>query len=190
MQARGGINVPPPEFLPLLRRLCDEHKALLIVDEIYTGFGRTGQWFACEHSQTIPDLICLGKALTGGFPLSACVGRADIMDLAWPESRGETRSDTHAWSAHPTADLLAIVAGIQPAAPGYARLRVAPVLGDLTSLDAAAATPKGAVSVRYDISGGKLMADITRPADLPGDFVWKGKSYPLTKSVSHFVLAP
>lgn len=88
-QARGGINLPPPGFLPLLRKLCDENNALLIVDEIYTGFGRTGKWFACEHTQTAPDLICLGKALTGGFPLSACVGRSDIMDAAWPVSHGE-----------------------------------------------------------------------------------------------------
>lgn len=89
IQARGGINVPPPGFLPLLRRLCDEHKALLVLDEIYTGFGRTGKWFACEHAGVVPDIICLGKALTGGFPLSACVGRADVMDAAWPASRGE-----------------------------------------------------------------------------------------------------
>src|SRR6185436_19311634 len=74
MQARGGINIPPSEFLPMLRRLCDQHGVLLILDEIYTGFGRTGAWFACEHSGIAPDLICLGKALTGGFPLSACVG--------------------------------------------------------------------------------------------------------------------
>jgi 4-aminobutyrate aminotransferase-like enzyme len=89
IQARGGINVPPPGFLPLLRRLCDEHKALFVLDEIYTGFGRTGKWFACEHSGVVPDIICLGKALTGGFPLSACVGRAEVMDAAWPASRGE-----------------------------------------------------------------------------------------------------
>jgi 4-aminobutyrate aminotransferase-like enzyme len=89
IQARGGIIVPPPGFLPLLRRLCDEHKALLVLDEIFTGFGRTGKWFACEHSNVEPDIICLGKALTGGFPLSACVGRADVMDAAWPASRGE-----------------------------------------------------------------------------------------------------
>jgi len=89
VQGRGGINVPPPGFLPLLRRLCDEHKALLILDEIYTGFGRTGKWFACEHSDVIPDIICLGKALAGGFPISACVGRAEVMDAAWPPSHGE-----------------------------------------------------------------------------------------------------
>lgn len=89
IQARGGIRVPPPEFLRLLRELCDQHGALLILDEIYTGFGRTGKWFACEHSGVVPDVICLGKALTGGFPLSACVGRAEIMDRAWPVSTGE-----------------------------------------------------------------------------------------------------
>ena len=60
--------------------MADEHGALLILDEIYTGFGRTGTWFAYEHSGVVPDLICLGKALTGGFPLSACVGRADVME--------------------------------------------------------------------------------------------------------------
>jgi 4-aminobutyrate aminotransferase-like enzyme len=89
IQARGGINVPPAEFLPMLRDVCDQSEALLILDEIYTGFGRTGKWFACEESNTMPDLICLGKALAGGFPLSACVGRADIIDAAWPPSRGE-----------------------------------------------------------------------------------------------------
>ncbi|HZI32286.1 MAG TPA: aminotransferase class III-fold pyridoxal phosphate-dependent enzyme, partial [Candidatus Binatia bacterium] len=68
--------------------------------EIYTGFGRTGAWFACEHSGVIPDLICLGKALTGGFPLSACVGRADIMDAAWPASDGEA-IHTSTFLGHP-----------------------------------------------------------------------------------------
>jgi 4-aminobutyrate aminotransferase-like enzyme len=88
IQGRGGCVVPPRDFLRLLRQVCDEHKILLIADEIFTGFNRTGALFACEHSGVAPDLICLGKALTGGFPLSACVGRVDIMD-AWPTSRGE-----------------------------------------------------------------------------------------------------
>ena len=107
VQARGGINIPPPEFLPLLRRLCDEHGAMLILDEIYTGFGRTGAWFACEHSGVVPDVICLGKALTGGFPLSACVGRADVMDAAWPESNGEA-IHTSTFLGHPVGCAMAL----------------------------------------------------------------------------------
>ncbi len=87
-QGRGGEIFPPQEFLPLLRRISDEFGAVLVFDEIYTGFNRTGRLFACEESGVVPDLICLGKALTGGFPLSACVGRAAIMD-AWPVSTGE-----------------------------------------------------------------------------------------------------
>ena len=107
IQARGGINIPPPEFLPRLRKLCDEHDALLILDEIYTGFGRTGKWFACEHSGVVPDIICLGKALTGGFPLSACVGRADVMDAAWPESQGEA-IHTSTFLGHPVGCAMAL----------------------------------------------------------------------------------
>ncbi len=107
IQARGGIRVPPPGFLPLLRQLCDEHGALLILDEIYTGFGRTGKWFACEHSAVVPDVICLGKALTGGFPLSACVGRAEVMDAAWPVSTGEA-IHTSTFLGHPVGCAMAL----------------------------------------------------------------------------------
>ncbi|HXC34375.1 MAG TPA: aspartate aminotransferase family protein, partial [Candidatus Acidoferrales bacterium] len=107
VQARGGIIVPPPEFLPMLRGLCDQFGALLIVDEVYTGFGRTGKLFACEHSAVVPDLICLGKALTGGFPLSACVGRADVMDAAWPPSRGEA-IHTSTFLGHPVGCAMAL----------------------------------------------------------------------------------
>jgi 4-aminobutyrate aminotransferase-like enzyme len=107
VQGRGGINIPPPEFLPKLREICNEYGLLLLADEIYTGFGRTGRWFACEHSQTIPDLICLGKALTGGFPLSACVGRSDIMDRAWAPSNGEALH-TSTFLGHPVGCAMAL----------------------------------------------------------------------------------
>lgn len=107
MQARGGINVPPRQFLRSLRQLCDAHGALLIVDEIYTGFGRTGTWFATEQSRVAPDLICLGKALTGGFPLSACLGRAELMDAAWPESTGEA-IHTSTYLGHPVGCAMAL----------------------------------------------------------------------------------
>ena len=88
IQGRGGIVVPPDNFLPKLREFCNDHSLVLIFDEIYTGFCRTGRWFACEHWGVVPDIVCLGKGMTGGFPLSACVGRAEVMD-SWPESHGE-----------------------------------------------------------------------------------------------------
>jgi 4-aminobutyrate aminotransferase-like enzyme len=88
MQGRGGEVVPPLDFLRMLRRICDEEKILLIADEIYTGLNRTGALFACDHSAVVPDIVCLGKALTSGFPLSACVGKMHVMD-AWPATTGE-----------------------------------------------------------------------------------------------------
>ena len=106
VQGRAGIRIPPPEFLPMLRKVCDRQGALLILDEILTGFGRTGRWFACEHTQTVPDLICLGKALTGGFPLSACVGRTEVMD-AWPPSSGEA-IHTSTFLGHPVGCAMAL----------------------------------------------------------------------------------
>ncbi len=107
VQARGGIRVPPAGFLNLLRRTCDQYGVPLILDEIYTGLGRTGKWFACEHENVMPDLICLGKALTGGFPLSACVGRADLMDQAWPPSDGEA-IHTSTFLGHPVGCAMAL----------------------------------------------------------------------------------
>jgi 4-aminobutyrate aminotransferase-like enzyme len=107
VQARGGINIPSARFLPMLRRVCDEHGALLILDEIYTGFCRTGKRFACEHSHVTPDVICLGKALTGGFPMSACVGRDDVMDAAWPASSGEA-IHTSTFLGHPVGCAMAL----------------------------------------------------------------------------------
>lgn len=107
IQARGGIRVPPDGFLQVLRESCDRHGALLVLDEIYTGFGRTGTWFACEHEGIIPDLICLGKALTNGFPLAACVGTARLMDSAWPLSTGEA-IHTSTFLGHPVGCAMAL----------------------------------------------------------------------------------
>ena len=106
VQGRGGIRIPPPGFLPMLRRICDQRGALLVLDEVFTGFGRTGKWFACEHTAVSPDLICLGKALTGGFPLSACVGKAEVMD-SWPETTGEALH-TSTFLGHPVGCAMAL----------------------------------------------------------------------------------
>jgi 4-aminobutyrate aminotransferase-like enzyme len=93
--------------LKVLREVCDKQGALLIFDEIYTGFARTGKWFACEHGNVIPDVICLGKALTGGFPLSACVGKASVIDKAWPPSNGEAMH-TSTFLGHPVGCAMAL----------------------------------------------------------------------------------
>ena len=101
VQGRGGIVVPPSDFLPGLRALCDEAGALLIADEIYTGLGRTGRWFACEHTGVVPDILTVGKSLAGSLPISAAIGSADLM-RAWPESRGEA-IHTSTFLGNPTA---------------------------------------------------------------------------------------
>ncbi len=85
---RGGLVVPPLTFLPALRALCTERGAILVFDEIYTGFGRTGRWFACEHTGVVPDLLVAGKALSGALPLSVALGTPEVM-AAWPAWRGE-----------------------------------------------------------------------------------------------------
>lgn len=118
VQGRGGEIVPPKDFLRLLRRICDEEKILLVVDEIYTGLNRTGRLFAVEHSGVVPDIICLGKALTSGFPLSACVGRADVMD-AWPESSGEALH-TSTFLGNPLGCAMAVASLKQHSQPGVA----------------------------------------------------------------------
>ena len=90
VQGEGGFYIAPPVFLRELRTLCDRHGILLIVDEVQTGFARTGKMFAIEHSGVVPDLMTVAKSLAGGVPLSAVVGRADIMDAPPPGGLGGT----------------------------------------------------------------------------------------------------
>jgi 4-aminobutyrate aminotransferase/(S)-3-amino-2-methylpropionate transaminase len=90
VQGEGGFYVAPPEFLRALRSICDTHGILLIVDEIQTGFARTGRMFAIEHSGVEPDLVTLAKSLAGGVPLAAVTGKAAIMDSPPPGGLGGT----------------------------------------------------------------------------------------------------
>ena len=101
IQGRGGERIPPRGFLAGLRALCDREGWLLIADEVYTGFGRTGRWFACDHEDVVPDLLCLAKGLASGMPISACAGRSEVMD-AWPPARGEALH-TQTFLGHPPA---------------------------------------------------------------------------------------
>jgi 4-aminobutyrate aminotransferase len=85
IQGEGGYIVPPSGWLAALRDLCDRHGILLVMDEVQSGMGRTGTMWACEHDDVVPDVICAGKGLASGLPLSALIARADIMD--WPPGR-------------------------------------------------------------------------------------------------------
>ncbi len=90
VQGEGGFYICPPRFMTALRNLCDEHGILLVVDEVQTGFGRTGKWFASEHYGVVPDIITMAKSLAGGMTLSAVCGRAEIMDAPAPGGLGGT----------------------------------------------------------------------------------------------------
>ncbi|MCL4529100.1 MAG: aminotransferase class III-fold pyridoxal phosphate-dependent enzyme, partial [Chloroflexi bacterium] len=89
IQGEGGYLIPPPGFFPALRKLCDKHGILLICDEVQSGMGRTGKWWAIEHFDTEPDIITIAKGIASGMPLGATIARRDVMD--WPKgSHGNT----------------------------------------------------------------------------------------------------
>jgi 4-aminobutyrate aminotransferase len=90
VQGEGGFYVAPKEFLAALRSLCDEHRILLIIDEVQSGFGRTGKMFAIEHYDVLPDLMTFGKSVADGMPLTGVCGRAEIMDAPAPGGLGGT----------------------------------------------------------------------------------------------------
>jgi 4-aminobutyrate aminotransferase/(S)-3-amino-2-methylpropionate transaminase len=90
VQGEGGFYQAPAEFAQALRNLCDQHGILLIADEIQTGFARTGKMFATEYLDIEPDMMTMAKGIAGGFPISAVVGKADVMDSALPGGLGGT----------------------------------------------------------------------------------------------------
>ncbi len=90
IQGESGINVPSNDYLPGLRKLCDEYEVLLICDEVQTGVGRTGKWFACEHWNVEPDELTMAKALGGGFPIGCLGARAEVMESFSPGDHAST----------------------------------------------------------------------------------------------------
>jgi 4-aminobutyrate aminotransferase-like enzyme len=119
LQGRGGERVWPKEFVSSVSQICKETGTLLIFDEIYTGFGRTGPLFAGEWHLVVPDILCLGKALGGGLPLSACVAESDLFAV-WGKSQGESRH-TSTFLGHPLACAtgLAAIQEIQKKLPEF-----------------------------------------------------------------------
>jgi acetylornithine/N-succinyldiaminopimelate aminotransferase len=92
IQGEGGVNVPPDDYLVAVRELCTERDIVLIVDEVQTGFARTGKWFACEHANVVPDIMTLAKAMGGGFPVGAMMSRESCQFM--PGDHGGTQSGT------------------------------------------------------------------------------------------------
>jgi len=90
IQGEGGVNVPSNDYLPGLRKLCDKHGILLICDEVQSGMGRTGKWFACEHWGVKPDIITMAKALGGGFPIGCFGARSEVAKSFSPGDHAST----------------------------------------------------------------------------------------------------
>lgn len=109
VQGEGGFNIVPRDFMVALRKICDDKGILLIADEIQTGFARTGKMFAMEHFGVKADVVTMAKGLGGGLPLSAIVGRADIMDASSPGGLGGTYAGNPVacTAAHAVLDVVA-----------------------------------------------------------------------------------
>ena len=90
VQGEGGFIVPPPEYMGKIKKICEEHGILLIADEIQSGMGRTGRWFAMEHWGVAPDIVVTAKALGAGLPIAGVTGRRDILDTVHPGGIGTT----------------------------------------------------------------------------------------------------
>jgi 4-aminobutyrate aminotransferase / (S)-3-amino-2-methylpropionate transaminase / 5-aminovalerate transaminase len=97
VQGEGGFIVPPPEYMGEIKKICEEHGILLIADEIQTGMGRTGKWFAMEHWGVAPDIMTTAKSLGAGFPIAGVTGRQEVMDTVHPSGVGTT------YGGNPTA---------------------------------------------------------------------------------------
>ena len=90
VQGEGGVNVPDPGYLAGIREICDQQNWLMMLDEIQTGIGRTGQWFAYQHDRTLPDVVTAAKALGNGVPIGACLARGKAAEVLQPGSHGTT----------------------------------------------------------------------------------------------------
>jgi hypothetical protein len=106
----------------------------------------------------------------------------------WPEIPGDTRSDSHAWTAHPIYDLLTLVAGIEPASPGFASVRIAPHMGKLPSLAASYPHPEGMIEVKYERHGAGIDASVELPGKLSGEFIFNGKRQLLKAGANHITI--
>jgi predicted acetylornithine/succinylornithine family transaminase len=131
VQGEGGVNVAPPGYLSAIREICDATGALMMIDEIQTGFGRTGRWFGFEHDGVAPDVVTLAKAMGNGMPIGACWARADVAAVFEPGDHGSTYSGT----AIATAAVNAVISEMRRLdAPALATEKGARLAGALSAL--------------------------------------------------------
>jgi predicted acetylornithine/succinylornithine family transaminase len=136
VQGEGGVNVAPPGYLTAIRELCDATGALMMVDEIQTGFGRTGRWFGFEHDGVVPDVVTLAKAMGNGMPVGACWARKEVAAVFEPGDHGSTYSGT----AIATAAVNAVITEMRRLdAPALATRQGARLAAGLGSLPGVAA---------------------------------------------------
>jgi alpha-L-rhamnosidase len=164
----------------------DQQDVLRQVMEIAPGT-TPGGVLSCSYYFRFYLARALDHAGMGDAYLATLKPWRDLLALhfsTWPETPGVTRSDSHAWSAHPAYDLLTLVAGIEPASPGFASVTIAPHLGDLQQMAADFPHPQGAIKVQLAREGSGLKGSVTLPAGLEGRFVWQGKEQALHSGVN------
>lgn len=131
VQGEGGVNIAPNGYLEGIRRLCDDRGLLMIIDEVQTGFSRTGRWFGFEHSGVVPDVVTIAKGMGNGFPVGACWARKDVAAVFQPGDHGSTYSGT----AIATAAVRAVISEMQRIdAPGLAERQGARLRAGLQAL--------------------------------------------------------
>ena len=156
IQGEGGVNPAPAGYLAAIRQRCDDVGALLILDEIQTGFGRTGAWFAFEHDGVRPDVVTMAKALGNGMPVGACWARTDVAAAFRPGDHGSTYSGTALATAAVNATLAEMRRLDAPALAARQGSRLAAALADLPGVES--------VRGRGLLLGAELVAGADAPA--------------------------
>jgi acetylornithine/succinyldiaminopimelate/putrescine aminotransferase len=157
VQGEGGVNPADPDFFAAVRRICDERGLLMIVDEVQTGFGRTGRWFGFEHYGARPDVVTLAKAIGNGFPVGACWARTDVAAAFQPGDHGSTFSGT----AIATAAVLAVIEEMHRIdAPRLAAEKGARLAGALSALPGVADVRGLGLLLAAELEPGRAAKDV------------------------------